>query len=101
MEYLFGTPGVRIFKLTLSEYGHTIFDRGPPHGNTDHLSLFFDYACFSCPSPSEQRKRNMWEACQIEGMKRHLQLQNPNTILVGDIETKWLTFKAALLDLVE
>ncbi len=99
MEFLFGIPGVRIFKVILSEYGHTIFDRGPPLGNNDHLSLFFDYACFSCPSPSEQGKRNMWEG-DFEGMKRHLHLQNSNTMLVGDIETKWLT-KTALLGLVE
>ncbi len=34
-------------------------------------------------------------------MRRHLHLQDWDLMLVGDIETKWLRFKAILLDLVE
>ncbi len=75
------------------------FDRGPPFGNSDHLSLYFDNVCFSCPNPSENRKRNLWIG-DFEGMKHHLYLQNWDTMLVGDIETKWLGFKTVLLDLV-
>ncbi len=37
----------------------------------------------------------------FEGMKRYLHLQDGGLMLVGDIETKWLRFKAVLLDLVE
>ncbi len=34
-------------------------------------------------------------------MRRHLHLQDWDLTLVGDIETKWLGFKAVLLDLVQ
>ncbi len=61
------------------------------------LALFM---CFSCPNPCENRNRNLWKG-DFEGMKRHLHLQNWYTMLVGNIETKWLRFKTALLDLVE
>ncbi len=76
------------------------FERGPQLGNTDHLSLCFDYVCFTCPNPSENRKRNLWKG-DFEGMKRHLHLQNWDTMPVGDIETKWLGSTAVLLDHVE
>ncbi len=76
------------------------FDRWPPLGKSDHLSLCFDYVCFSCPNPSENRKHNLWKG-DFEGMKHHLHLQNWDTMPVGEIETKWLGFKTALLDLVE
>ncbi len=76
------------------------FDREPPLGSSDHLSLHFDYVCFSCPNPSGNRKRNLWKG-NFEGIKHHLNLQIWDMILVGDIETKWLGFKAILLDLVE
>ncbi len=75
-------------------------DREPPLGNGDHLSLYFDYVCFSCPNPSENRNRNLWKG-NFEGMKHHLHLQNWDMMLVGDIEAKWLGFKKVLLDLVE
>ncbi len=42
----------------------------------------------------------MWKG-DFEGMRRHLHLQDWDLMLVGDIETKWLRFKAVLLDLVE
>ncbi len=51
------------------------FDREPPLGNSDHLSLYFDYVCFSCPNPSVNRKRNLWKG-NFEGMRHHLHLQN-------------------------
>ncbi len=72
------------------------FDGGPPRGNSNHLTLCFDYVCFSCPNPSENRKRNMWKG-DSEGMKRHLYHQNWETMLVGYIETKWFGFKTVLL----
>ncbi len=31
------------------------FDRWHPLGNGDHLSLCFDYVCFSCPNPTDNR----------------------------------------------
>ncbi len=37
----------------------------------------------------------------FEGMRHHLRLQNCDMMLVGDIETKWLRFKTALLEFVE
>ncbi len=40
----------------------------------------------------------MWKG-DFEGMKHHL--QNWDTMLVGDSETKWLGFKTVLLDLFE
>ncbi len=48
------------------------FNRGPQLGNTDHLSLCFDYVCFTCPNPNENRKRNLWKG-DFEGMIHHLQ----------------------------
>ncbi len=42
----------------------------------------------------------MWKT-DFKGMKHHLHLQNWDAMLVGDIETKWLGFKMALLYLVE
>ncbi len=50
---------------------------------------------------AQVNRENATCGSQIEDMKRNLQLQNPNTILVGNIETKWLAFKTALLDFVE
>ncbi len=76
------------------------FDRGPPLGNSDRLSICFDYVCFSCVNPSYKRQRNIWKG-EFEGMRRHLHLQDWDLMLVGDIETKWIRFKAVLLDLVE
>ncbi len=65
------------------------FDREPPLGNSDHLSLYFDYVCFSCPNPSVNRKRNLWKG-NFERTRHHLHLQNWDMMLVGDVETKWL-----------
>ncbi len=31
------------------------FDRGPPLGNSYHLSICFDYVRFSCMNPSDKR----------------------------------------------
>ncbi len=76
------------------------FDRGPPLGNSDHLSLCYDYVCLSWPNSSKYRKRNLRKG-DFEGMKHHLHLQNWDTMLVSDIETKWLGFKTILLELVE
>ncbi len=76
------------------------FDREPPLGDSDHVSLYIDYVCFSCPNPSGNRKRNLWKG-NFEGMRHHLHLQDWDKMLVGDIETKWLGFKTVLLDLVE
>ncbi len=76
------------------------FDRGQPLGNSDHLSICFDYVCFLCTNPSYKKQRNIWKG-GFEGMRRHLHLQDWNLLLVGDIETKWLRFKAVLLVLVE
>ncbi len=75
-------------------------DREPPLGYSDHLSLCFDYVCFPCPNPSENRNRNLWTV-NFEGIKHHIHLQNWDMRLVGEIETKWLGFKTVLLDLVE
>ncbi len=49
---------------------------------------------------SEKRERSLWRG-DFEGMKRHLLLQNWDTVLVGDIETKWIGFKMVLLGIVE
>ncbi len=76
------------------------FDRGQPLGNSDHLSFCFDYVFFLCTHPSYKRQRNIWKG-DFEGMRRQLHLQDWDLMLVGDIETKWLRFKAILLDLVE
>ncbi len=48
------------------------FDREPPLVNSDHLWLYSDYVCFSCPNPSGNRKRNLWKG-DFEGMRHHLQ----------------------------
>ncbi len=49
---------------------------------------------------SEKRKHSFWKG-DFEGMKCHLHLQNWDTVLVGDIETKWIGFKMVLLGIVE
>ncbi len=77
-----------------------VFDRERPLGNSDQLSLYFDYVCFSCPNQSVNRKRNLWKG-NFEGMRHHLHIQNWDMMLVGYIETKWLGFKTVLLDLIE
>ncbi len=55
---------------------------------------------FRVQNPTENRKRNLWKG-DFEGMRRHLHFQDWDLIQVGGIETKWLRFKAVLLDLVE
>ncbi len=65
----------------------TFFARGRP--------LYISYT-----NLIEQRKCSMWKG-DFEGKKRHLHLQNWDIMLVGDIDTRWLTFKTVLLDLVE
>ncbi len=65
------------------------FDRG-------HLLICFDF----CTNPTYKRQRNVWKG-DFEGMRRHLHLQDWDLTLVGDVETKWLRFKAILLDLIE
>ncbi len=51
----------------------------------------------------ESVKETQWYTLQwkgnFEGMRHHLNLQNWDMILVGDVETKWLGFKTVLLDL--
>ncbi len=69
-------------------------------GYSDHLSPFFDDACSSCLNTSENRKRNCGKE-RKKGKKRHLHFQNWDTMLVGEIEIKWLGLKTVLLDLVE
>ncbi len=76
------------------------FDRGPPLGNRDHLSLCYDYVCLSWLNWSDNRNRNLRKG-DFEGMKQNLHLQNWDTMLFGDIETKWLGFKTVLLDILE
>ncbi len=51
-------------------------------------------------NPSDSRQRNIWMG-DFEGMRRHFKIQYWDSMLVGDIETKWLRFKAVLLDLIE
>ncbi len=63
------------------------FDRGPP--------LYISYI-----NLNEKRKCSTWKG-DFEGMKCRLHLQNWDKMLVGDIDTRWLTFKTVLLDLVE
>ncbi len=97
---LLDAPRLRPLGLTKLSKDTLSFDRGPPRGNRNHLSLCFDNICFSCPKPSENRKRNLWKG-DFEGMERHHCLQNWDTMLVGDIETKWLGLKTVLLDPIE
>ncbi len=51
------------------------FDRGQPLGNGDHLSICFDYVCFSCTNPSYKRQRNIWKG-DFEGMGLDASLQH-------------------------
>ncbi len=67
-------------------------------GNSAHLSQFFDDVCSSCLNTIKKQKTQFVER---KGKKRHLHLQNWDTMLVGDIEIKWLGLKTVLLDLVE
>ncbi len=76
------------------------FDRGQPFENSDHLLIYFDNVSFLCTNPCYTRQRNIWKG-DFEGMRHQLHLQDWDLMLVGDIETKWLRFKAIVLDFVE
>ncbi len=60
---------------------------GANHWGTATIYPYALIMCFSCPNPTEDRKRNCWKG-DFEGMRRNLQLQDWNLLLVGDTETK-------------
>ncbi len=73
-----------------------------PGGTTGKQRSFMDlvWLRFSYTNPSYKRQRSIWKG-YFEGMRRHLLLQDWDLMVIDDIETKWMLFKAVLQDPVE